>query len=69
MNRNFNHAKHYFFLHFLGNVRMERSRSPHRVDNVGRRRDNKPQDSAKPGDNMPNVMNPMLMTNMYPQGT
>lgn len=56
---------------FLGNNRTDRSRSPLRgVDNVGRRRDmNKPQDLGKPNDNMSNVMNPMMMPNMYPQGT
>lgn len=51
----------------IANNRTDRSRSPHRADNVGRRRDNKTQDSTKSMDNMPNVMNPMMMTNMFPQ--
>ncbi|KAH9637150.1 hypothetical protein HF086_016172 [Spodoptera exigua] len=51
----------------IANNRTDRSRSPHRSDNLGRRRDHKTQDSAKAIDNMPNVMNPMMMTNMFPQ--
>lgn len=48
---------------------MDRSRSPLRVDSNGRRRDNnKSQDSGKSSDNITNVMNPMMMANMYPQG-
>lgn len=50
-----------------GNKR-DRSRSPVRVDNVGRRRDSKNQDSNKTGNDMSNVMNQMMMTNMYSQG-
>ncbi|XP_028178561.1 ecto-NOX disulfide-thiol exchanger 2-like [Ostrinia furnacalis] len=48
--------------------RRDRSRSPMRVDQVGRRRDkSNHQDSNKGGD-MSNVMNQMMMSNMYPQG-
>ncbi|XP_075978640.1 ecto-NOX disulfide-thiol exchanger 2-like isoform X2 [Anticarsia gemmatalis] len=52
--------------------RRDRSRSPTRVDNVGRRRDAKADANGgvvKPGD-MQNVqqMNTMMMANMYPQG-
>ncbi|KAJ8713419.1 hypothetical protein PYW07_013789 [Mythimna separata] len=52
-----------------GNNRNDRSRSPLRIDSVGRRRDNnKSQDTGKSNDNMGgNVMNSMMMTNMYPQ--
>lgn len=38
-----------------------------RVDQVGRRRDSKQQDGNKTAE-MPNVMNQMMMSNMYPQG-
>ncbi|KAL0822624.1 hypothetical protein ABMA28_004657 [Loxostege sticticalis] len=47
--------------------RRDRSRSPMRVDQVGRRRDSKQQDGNKTAE-MPNVMNQMMMSNMYPQG-
>ncbi|CAH2091238.1 unnamed protein product [Euphydryas editha] len=39
-----------------------------RGDNNGRRRDNKNTDQSKNSDTMPNVMNPMMMSNLYPQG-
>lgn len=39
-----------------------------RGDNGGRRRDIKNLDQNKNPENMPNVMNPMMMPNMYPQG-
>ncbi|XP_063892879.1 ecto-NOX disulfide-thiol exchanger 2 [Helicoverpa armigera] len=49
----------------LGNNR--RDRSPLRSDTVGRRREIKNQEPTKSGDDVNNVMNPMMMTNMYPQ--
>ncbi|KAM3966308.1 ecto-NOX disulfide-thiol exchanger 1 [Aphomia sociella] len=48
--------------------RRDRSRSPMRVDSVGRRRDSKTQDGNKTGNDLSNVMNQMMMTNMYSQG-
>ncbi|CAH2981264.1 unnamed protein product [Chilo suppressalis] len=47
--------------------RRDRSRSPMRVDNVGKRRENKQHDNMKPSD-MNTMMNPMMMQNMYSQG-
>ncbi|XP_013190791.1 ecto-NOX disulfide-thiol exchanger 2 isoform X2 [Amyelois transitella] len=55
----------------VGN-RRDRSRSPTRVDTVGRRRDSKNHDGNKQSvdNNMANanVINPMMMQNMYQQG-
>lgn len=51
----------------MGNNRRERSRSPMRIDNGGRRRDIKPDISKSNESSMP-VMNPIMMANMYPQG-
>ncbi|XP_026486988.1 ecto-NOX disulfide-thiol exchanger 2-like [Vanessa tameamea] len=48
--------------------RKDRSRSPIRGDNSGRRRDTKNGDQSKSSENMPNVINPMMMPNIYPQG-
>ncbi|KOB78100.1 Ecto-NOX disulfide-thiol exchanger 1 [Operophtera brumata] len=48
--------------------RRDRSRSPVRVDNVGRRRDGKSQDLNKGGSGDMNMMNQMMMSNMYGQG-
>ncbi|CAH0584204.1 unnamed protein product [Chrysodeixis includens] len=50
----------------MGNNRRERSRSPTRIDNGGRRRDIKP-DISKSNENSIPVMNPIMMANMYPQ--
>lgn len=50
--------------------RKERSRSPIRVDKIGRRREGKIQDTHMGSESKSNelTMNPMMMTNMYPQG-
>lgn len=57
-------------LFLSGNNRRDRSRSPTRVDSVGRRRDSKlSQDGhQKTGDMSNNVMSQMMMANMYQQG-
>lgn len=51
----------------MGNNRRERSRSPMRIDNGGRRRDIKPDISKSSESSIP-VINPIMMANMYPQG-
>lgn len=47
--------------------RRDRSRSPMRGDNAMRRRENKNGDQ-KTAEGISNVINPMMMANMYPQG-
>ncbi|KAL4703278.1 hypothetical protein ACJJTC_015410 [Scirpophaga incertulas] len=47
--------------------RRDRSRSPVRVDSVGKRRD-KHQDSSKTMEMAQSMMHPMMMSNMYQQG-
>ncbi|CAG9793810.1 unnamed protein product [Diatraea saccharalis] len=47
--------------------RRDRSRSPMRVESVGKRRDNKQLENMKPTD-MNTMLNPLMMQNMYSQG-
>lgn len=53
---------------YFSSGRRDRSRSPMRGDSNGRRRDSKNVDQSKNPDNMPNIMTPMMMQNLYSQG-
>lgn len=57
------------FIKMFFTGRRDRSRSPVRLDNIGRRKDNKNHDGNKSHSGDLNMMNQMIMSNMYGQGT